>query len=84
MPCYAASWSGRDTVIEVLGGRIAGMVVGRHGTGYIDGAMVLPDGTAEVHYGGTVAASMRFSGNSFAGNFDSICGRRNVTGAHAR
>jgi len=76
MPCCAASWSGRDTVIEILAGSDYGNGGRQDGTGHINSAMVFPDGTAEVHYGGTGAASMRFSGNNFAGNFDSICGRK--------
>jgi hypothetical protein len=93
---WPATWAGSSTAAPAAGDcgvltvtltiaddRITGTVVGRHGTGYIDAATVSPDGTAAVAYGGTGRGSVRFSGNTFAAIFDSLCGRRNATGARA-
>jgi hypothetical protein len=63
-----------------------GTVSGKHGAPTVRPASIAPDGTAEITYSGTAksfAASLRFSGDQFTGNFGTFCGPQQLTGRRA-
>jgi len=63
---------------------ITGTVNGKHGTPPIDSGTVAPDGTALVTYAPRAfKGNIRFTGNRFIGNFNSVCGVRAVTGSRS-
>jgi len=65
---------------------ISGTVSGKHGAPAIDSGTIAADGTALVTYapGAAFKGNLRFSGNQFAGNFNSVCGTRAVTGSRSQ
>lgn len=70
--------------MTIADNQITGTLSGKHGSATIKPAAIGADGTAQVTYDGPMAAfggAVRFSGDRFAGTFDTFCGTRAVTGS---
>jgi hypothetical protein len=64
--------------LVVANNMVGGAVSGKHGSPSINPAPIASGGTAHVNYG-RFQAGIRFSGDQFAGNFQTFCGVRDTT-----